>query len=786
MSHFIPPTIEELQALIPNYQIESILAQGERSAVYVATHTTLGRRVAIKILPQHLSENEAFKTAFEKSAKALASVQHPNIAGVYDFGNVNGMLYTVLEHVSGRSLFDIAYGQKLEGLQVAGVISAMAKGLHNAHLSGILHLDVKPTNVLIDDAGNAKLVDFKGTLPTADEVTSYTAPESVNRPDLVDQKADIYAIGVILYELLTSQLPAEHIVPASSLVPCDPGFDQIIAKALHPNPEMRYLTAEEMGNEIDQLVLRLQQATAPQSPFNTGPVKLATGPAATAPQLGAARPMLTAPVAATAPARPALTAPIALNAPAATGGLNTGAQTGALSGITGSVPVSAPAHNPLAGVAGRPATAGAAPMGAGGLGARPMVKTSSGGGATIWVVLALVAVVGGVLAMALSGGGDDKVADGKSKKKKSAAAQKAKDRDQREADRLARIKRERAQAAIDAKADEEEDKEIAKEEKMEAKEAALKKKFIGAWQYKEDGATWRRTLHPDGKLALFKNGKNTQKWAGYTWDIDGDFVKMYKSDGSYLGKVEILASGQADFDGLKASRRAIGAAWDKSDKEPNMADKDKDKDKGKDKTAKKDEPKTGSEGDVIAQIMAEEDVPEIKMTNGNKKEAQFDVKTFIKEERKKISKKIDEALLSKTQRIGPVTRKLNREIVPAIADWNKGDEGKAAVKLLRDWFRDCESKSTILPLPSGLSAGAKDVTKKIMKANQFILDDLNSRPLYDIQDLKDEYSQAMRRKAHELRPKNDHGAMFELQMEDTNTTRSNKAFITTVWENLPK
>lgn len=272
MPHFIPPTIAELQPHFKSYQLEEILVQGETSAVYSAIHTVLERKVAIKIISPELAQDELFRALYESRAKVLASVQHMSVARVYDFGEVNGMLFTIMEQLSSKSLYDIAYGQKMDTRKAIGKVAAMAKGLHEAHECGILHLNVKPLNILLDESGKGKLIDFKNCLPEADEYCSYHAPETVNRPDLVDQRSDIFSLGVILYELLTSELPGEHLVSASSISGCDPALDTVIAKALHPNPEMRYDTAEEMASELDHLIAQIEQqqvatVAAPSNPL---------------------------------------------------------------------------------------------------------------------------------------------------------------------------------------------------------------------------------------------------------------------------------------------------------------------------------------------------------------------------------------------------------------------------------------------------------------------------------------------------------------------------------------
>jgi len=263
---FVAPSVEELAPLFPAYQIEVFIAQGGMGAVYRATQRSLDRPVAIKILPPELGEDKAYLASFESEAKSLAKLNHSNLVGIFDFGVVNDMYYIIMEYVPGRSLYYTSNGHAVDELEAAFLISEICKGLAHAHEHGILHRDIKPANILIDDEARPMLVDFGLAKPVNDQnhhgvifgTPGYTAPEVVSNPMYVDHKADIFSVGVMLYELLTAELPEEPgkpFIPASQKNDTDPRFDLIIARAMHPMPHMRYNNCTEMARDLDQLVV---------------------------------------------------------------------------------------------------------------------------------------------------------------------------------------------------------------------------------------------------------------------------------------------------------------------------------------------------------------------------------------------------------------------------------------------------------------------------------------------------------------------------------------------------
>ena len=256
---FTPLSLESIAKLLPSYTFQRLIATGGMGSVYQATQDSLDRPVAIKVLPPELSQSESFRASFEKEAKLMARLNHPNLIGVYDFGEVDGMLYIVMELVDGSSLFEKTHNATLDSTEALTVIRDICLGLSNAHQAGILHRDIKPANILVTDNGIPKIGDFGLARPSGDTETGviygtpgYAAPEVVSSPELVGPATDVFAIGVMLYEFLTAKLPEATYQPISSFdADSDPALDRIVSKAISPTPEHRYQTAQELADEID-------------------------------------------------------------------------------------------------------------------------------------------------------------------------------------------------------------------------------------------------------------------------------------------------------------------------------------------------------------------------------------------------------------------------------------------------------------------------------------------------------------------------------------------------------
>lgn len=280
---FIAPYPADLAPLFPGYDIEGLIATGGMGAVYQAVQKSLERSVAIKILPHEFSSDAAFCEGFEAEAKAMARLNHPNLIGVYDFGEVAGMLYIIMEFVPGKSLFHSAHGMAIDPAEVIRIVTGICNGLAHAHDNGIIHRDIKPSNILLDLNANPKIGDFGLARPADRQIQEgeeifgtphYTAPEVVGAPHSVDHRADIFSVGVILHELLTGRLPAEDHRSASAISHCDPRFDSIIRRATDPLPDHRYASAHELAWELHAIATtpgpKVLRTAPPQTHLPTG------------------------------------------------------------------------------------------------------------------------------------------------------------------------------------------------------------------------------------------------------------------------------------------------------------------------------------------------------------------------------------------------------------------------------------------------------------------------------------------------------------------------------------
>jgi serine/threonine protein kinase/formylglycine-generating enzyme required for sulfatase activity len=257
-----PPTPEELAALLPQYEIEALLGRGGMGAVYRGRQAALDRAVAIKLLPAELAADAEFMSRFQREARTLAKLQHPGIVAVHDFGQTSqGHLYFVMEFVNGTDLARLIHGPGVNPAQALEVIAQVCEALQYAHSQGVIHRDIKPANVLLTQEGRAKLADFGLARPTSEETASLTRSNVVmGTPDYMapeqmagnaDHRADLYALGVMLYEMLTGQTPRGAWAPPSQRVEVDVRLDQVVVRALQQDPAMRYQQASEIKTDVD-------------------------------------------------------------------------------------------------------------------------------------------------------------------------------------------------------------------------------------------------------------------------------------------------------------------------------------------------------------------------------------------------------------------------------------------------------------------------------------------------------------------------------------------------------
>ncbi|MCH1510650.1 MAG: serine/threonine protein kinase, partial [Akkermansiaceae bacterium] len=290
---FDPPEPQELSDLLSGYDVSSLIATGGMGAVYAANQISLDRPVAIKLLPRELGD-ESFREQFQAEARSMAKLNHPNLIGIYDFGQADGMPYIVMELVEGKSLYYSCYKTAIEQRTACELIIEICEGLAHAHKAGIIHRDIKPANILLDPEAHAKIGDF-GLASHSDSVggehiafgtPGYAAPEILENPTAIGVPSDIFAVGVILYELLTGFIPEQPPRPASSISGSDQRLDTIIRTATRRNPRMRFQNAQDMADELRNLLPRLRK-TSRSGRGSGGNTKLKLGatPKASSPKL---------------------------------------------------------------------------------------------------------------------------------------------------------------------------------------------------------------------------------------------------------------------------------------------------------------------------------------------------------------------------------------------------------------------------------------------------------------------------------------------------------------------
>lgn len=258
---FDAPNIYSLSCMLDGYEVECLIAVGGMGAVYKARQLSLDRTVAIKVLPRALGDDAVFRENFQEEAKMMAKLNHPNLLAIYDFGHKNGLLYIIMEYSKGKTLYHSAHGKAVESNTAAKLIQDVLEGIEHAHKVGLLHRDLKPANILLLPGTIPKVGDFGLARPMAKTETGqiygspgYVAPEVLADPEAVDERADIYALGVIFYELLTGRLPdQESYQPVSSIVNVDPRIDAVIERAIHLDMHQRYRRADEMRHAIAEV-----------------------------------------------------------------------------------------------------------------------------------------------------------------------------------------------------------------------------------------------------------------------------------------------------------------------------------------------------------------------------------------------------------------------------------------------------------------------------------------------------------------------------------------------------
>lgn len=268
-SAFTAPDPRKLAPLMPDFEFQNLLGRGGMGVVYRVRQSRLNRVAALKVLPPERASDPAFVERFFREAQALAQLSHPNIVNVYDMGQRGPYLYILMEYIDGENLRDHIRTRRLEPAEALRIMMELCSAVEYAHNRGIVHRDIKPENVLITAGSQVKLLDF-GLVKlachsdisqfTLTEINlrmgtpSYMAPEqTVGGPEL-DHRVDIYALGVLLYESLTGELPVLDYTPPSRRVSVDSRIDRVVHHAVRESPAERYQRASDMRREIEHIV----------------------------------------------------------------------------------------------------------------------------------------------------------------------------------------------------------------------------------------------------------------------------------------------------------------------------------------------------------------------------------------------------------------------------------------------------------------------------------------------------------------------------------------------------
>lgn len=263
--------------MVGHYRIIEKIGAGGMGEVYLAEDTKLHRRVALKFLPHYLVSDEDAKTRFTREAQAAATLKHPNIVTIHEVSEYQGRPFFAMECCEGLPLRDLIKEQKLTLDQISHLAFQICEGLQEAHEAGIVHRDVKPSNIILDKKGRPKLVDFGlATIRGAEKLTKtgstlgtigYMSPEQIQVKE-VDQRSDLFSFGVVLYEMITGRLPFKGDTEAATLnsvlndIP-EPlsryksgvagGLQQIVSKLLEKDSQLRYQTAAGVISDLKRL-----------------------------------------------------------------------------------------------------------------------------------------------------------------------------------------------------------------------------------------------------------------------------------------------------------------------------------------------------------------------------------------------------------------------------------------------------------------------------------------------------------------------------------------------------
>lgn len=267
-----PPAPESLEEVFQGFRDFRFIDRGGMGAVYAAVQESLNRRVAVKVLPPELVEDEVFMQRFKQEAHLLARLQHPHIVSVYDFGVTStGYHYIVMEFVEGVSLMEILRREQPTPSRAVTMVCQVCEALEYAHGRGVIHRDIKPGNILIDERGLVRVADFglaKNQMRDQSTTTgsrtrgfigtiSYASPEQRRKDARVDLRSDLFSLGVTLYELLTGCLPVGVFELASKKAGTPLLLDKIIHRCLQEDPKGRYQSAADLRRDLAKVMMKM-------------------------------------------------------------------------------------------------------------------------------------------------------------------------------------------------------------------------------------------------------------------------------------------------------------------------------------------------------------------------------------------------------------------------------------------------------------------------------------------------------------------------------------------------
>jgi len=274
---FEPPTVGQMAELFPALQIIELIGTGGMGAVYKARQEGLDRVVALKILPEEFGHDVKFALRFTREARTLAKLNHPNIVSVYEFGSVQDTYYFLMEYVEGSTLRDVVKSRHLAPEHALAIVPHLCDALQYAHDNGVVHRDIKPENILMSVDGSIKIADFglsrllgsenpQHSLTGTHQVMGtphYMAPEQLEGARSVDHRADIYSLGVVIYEMLTGELPIGRFAAPSVKAEIDVRLDEVVLRTLEKEPQRRYQHASQIKSDVQTITSTDNPALAP-------------------------------------------------------------------------------------------------------------------------------------------------------------------------------------------------------------------------------------------------------------------------------------------------------------------------------------------------------------------------------------------------------------------------------------------------------------------------------------------------------------------------------------------